>query len=116
MIRKDEYDPIDLPKIDRMHHFKLRLQVGLKGYSTISKLDFIKFYTLLYRELYVPNLPHYMTKYTLIKFIRDRFIIFITFDEQSISDIHIPVSDNQLDITSPVYLMPLNINKSIFKK
>lgn len=115
IIKKDECDPIDLPKIDRMHHLKLKMQLSLKEY-TISRLDFVRFYTILYRELYVPNLPHYMTKYTLLKFIGGRFIIFITFDEKSISDIHIPVSDNQLDITSPVYLMPLYVNTKIFKK
>lgn len=115
LIKQDEFDPIDIPKIDRVHHLKLHIQTSF-GDRALANADFIKFYTVLYRELYVPSLPYYMTKYTLLKFIRGRFIVFITFDEDEISAVHIPVSENQYDITSPIYLIELPINKSIFKK
>lgn len=116
IIRKNECDPIDLPKIDKYHHLRLKIQVSLGKDNPFSRLDFIRFYTVLYRSIYISRLPSYFSKYTLLKFIGGRFIVFITFDEESVSDVHITVSDNQLDIKSQVYLMPLNINTSIFKK
>lgn len=115
IIKKNDYDPIDLPKIDRIHHLKLNIQMSYDD-KALSKADFAKFYTVLYRELFVPALPHYVSKYTLLKFIRNRFIIFITFDEKEISGVHIPISENQYDITSPIMLYQLKVDTKIFKK
>lgn len=115
IIKNGKYDPLDLPKLDRIHHLKRYLQISISG-DPLSKADFIKFYTVLYRELYGPSLPSYITKYMLLKFIRNRYIVFITFDEDKIEAIHTPISENQYDIMSGIYLVPLKVNFKIFKK
>ena len=115
IIKEGKYDPLDLPKLDRIHHLKRYMQLSATD-DPLSKADFVKFYTVLYRELYGPALPSYMTKYMLLKFIRNRYIVFITFDEDKIEAVHTPISENQYDIMSEIYLVPLKVNCKIFKK
>lgn len=114
IIRENKCDVIDLPKIDRIHHLKLHIQLAYDD-KVLSKADFAKFYTVLYREVYGPYLPSYMTKYALLKFIKGRFIVFITFDEDSIEAIHTVVSENEYDLSAPVWLEELKIDDKYFK-
>ena len=115
IIKEGKYDPLDIPKLDRIHHLKRYIQISIDD-KPLSKADFVKFYTVLYRDLYGPSLPSYMTKYMLLKFIRNRYIVFITFDEDKIEAVHLPISENQYDIMSEIYLVPLKVNFKIFKK
>ena len=112
---KQKCDVIDIPKLDHIFHLKLRIQLDLRG-DSLSRADLQKFYTALYRELYVGSLPSYYSKYTVIKFIDGKYIIFITFDENGVEAVHTVVSENQFDISAAVELAELKINKNIFKK
>lgn len=115
ILKQGQYDPLDIPKLNRIHHLKRYIQLEVSD-KALSKADFIKFYTVLYRELYGPCLPSYLTKYMLLKFIRGRYIVFITFDEEKIEAVHTPISENQYDIMSEIYLVPLKMNYKVFKK
>lgn len=114
LIKNNKCDPIDIPKIDKIHHLKLHIQLSFDD-KLLSKADFNKFYTVLYREVYGVGLPSYLTKYALLKFVKGRFIVFITFDENSIEDVHTVVSENEYDLTAPVWLEKLNVSPKYFK-
>ena len=61
--------------------------------------------------------PSYMSKYTLPVIIDNKYITYITFDEDDIEDVRALTSENQYDITSEVNLVPIdNMPKSVFKK
>lgn len=113
IIKADQYDPIDIYKFERVFHFKVRLSSEERS---LSKVDTAKFYTILYREVYVPQLPSYISKYTLLKIVGNRFIVFITFDEDEIEAVHTVIAENQDDLMSEILLEPLKINFKVFKK
>lgn len=114
IIKSNKYDPVDIMRFESLYHLKVRSPSWFNDKS-LSNVDTAKFYVILYRDIYVPQLPSYTTKYTLLKIINNRFIIFITFDEKKIEAVHIVTAENQDDITSQVYLTPLKLNFKIFK-
>lgn len=113
IIKENKCDVIDIEKMDRIHHIRLYYQLEDK---TLSKTDYAKFYTVLFREVFVPSLPHYYSKYTLLKFIKNRFMVFITFDEEKIAAVHTLVSENQIDIMSEIQVKELKLNMKVFQK
>lgn len=110
-----EFDVLDLEKLDRTFHLKLRLQSELKG-DTLSKADWPTFYITLYREFFIAALPSYFSKYTFIRLIDNKYIIFITFDEKEIEAVHTIGAENQFDFTSNVNVLEIKVDKSIFQK
>ena len=110
-----KYDVLDIEKLDRIFHLKLRIQNEIKD-DTLGRADRDDFFIAVYRELYISSLPSYFSKYTLTKMLQGKYIIFITFDENEIEAIHTIVCENQFDATSEIELCELKIDKAIFQK
>ena len=108
-------EPLDIEKLERFHHLHLRFKLMGEG-TPLSNTDFIRFYTLFFRSFFAFQLPSQMTKYTLPRFIGGKYLIFITFDEKKISNVHLLTADNQLDLRSLIYLTPLTLNYAVFKQ
>ena len=106
---------LDIPKVEKYHHLGLilRLEFGkyFKSEKTVASL-----YNLYYAITFSGEYPSYYTKYTLPLILNDRYLVYITFDENEIETVESLASPNMLDVQAPVFFVPLKVNKSIFKK
>lgn len=108
-------EPVDIERIDRFHHLHIRFRLVGDG-TPISNTDFMQFYTLFYRSVFDDQMPSQMSKYNLPYFVDGRYLIFIIFDENSIEQVLMLASSNQLDLQAPVYLVQLPVPRSTFRR
>ena len=83
-------------------------------YPGLKNESMIRTYAILYKTIFLYFFPVYATKYTLPIPVDDRFIVFVTFDENKVDMVTTLTSLNQMDVTAPVYLEVLKGANKIF--
>lgn len=109
--KSKENEVIDFDKIDRFHHVSLNIK---EYYPGLKNETMIRTYAILYKTIFLYFFPGYATKYTLPIPVDDRFIVFVTFDENKVDMVTTLTSLNQMDVTAPVYLEVLKGANKIF--
>lgn len=97
---------LDLEEIDKFYRLKLRMSSIdspiIKSYSKKG------IYLLMYRMKLYNSISNKNTKYTMPFLVNDKYVLFITFDENNIKTIQTITCDNTRDATTKVRLSELN--------
>lgn len=112
---KSDFDVINFADVDKYHH--LRIFISNNYGDMFSKEKTLAHVYLVYFHVSLqPFFPSYFSKYTLPYIIDDQYVIYITFDEEEVSDVQTITSDNMYDITAPLILEQVPLKGKIFTK
>ena len=116
---KNQYEPVDVIKLDKFHHLKALFDA--ENYdASLNDLDLPKFYLILYKMyssiLSYDSIPGWFSKYILPYFLDGKYVVYISFDEKAVHNVVTFASENQFDLWADSGFYPLKFNYKIFKK
>lgn len=105
---------LDVIEYDKSLRFKIRIEQDPEYQKLFKKYDQYSIYLILYRYFIDQYIPDRYTKYCYCKISSDnRYIYFITFDENEIGFIHTLVTENVHDVMSDITLENITDNSII---
>lgn len=115
---ENSLEALNVQKMDQFNHLKLRLKLSY-NHKILKQFDRYRIYSFMYRIFVDGIIPNRFTAYTLPEIVDNKYLIFITFDENSIKNFQLVTTQNSYDLSSPVFLTDLNIieiNKLLKKR
>lgn len=107
---KNTLEIINVYELDKILHLKLRMKLD-NVHRLINKTNRYKLYAYLYRmtlAMFDPfSSPGYLTQYTLPTVIEDKYVVFITFDENGIEAVQGIASANMYDISGVIEVVDI---------
>lgn len=104
---------INVYELDKILHLRLRMEIE-GDHRLFRNTNRYKLYAYLYRMMIAIcdplSTPGYMTQYTLPTVVEDKYVVFITFDENGIDAVQGLARPNTYDITGNIELIDVPLH------
>lgn len=114
--KENEYDIVDFIEADKYHHLNLHININYGDMFKNKKRTLAYVYTVYYQLQMSLHFPNYFTKFTYPYIVDDRYVAYITFDEDEVSNVQTIATENMYNIESELFLVDVTLKGGIFTK